>query len=294
MMAEGGYHNANEIIEEQIRSRLQTLEEVLSADVITYIGPITDLHHAFLKSIIDSLTPKREKLAVVLETEGGFIESAERIANIFRHNYETVEFLVPTFAMSAGTVLVMSGDAIYMDYGSTLGPIDPQVKPIGKNFVPALGYLEQYDRLVKKSAAGEITPAEMAYMLQNFDPAELYQYEQARDLSIALLKEWLAKYKFENWTVTATRKEPVTDEMRADRAERIASDLNDTSVWHSHNRGISMEVLRRRLKLQIEDIDANPKLKSSLQGYMMLLLDYMHRRGHGFVVFNWREGYHGH
>lgn len=289
------HQGANEIIEEQICVRLQDLEQAVDGDVVTYIGPIEDAHYGFLKGIVDSLTPKRPKLVVLLETEGGFIESAERIANIFRYNYGTVEFLVPTYAMSAGTVLVMSGDAIYMDYGSTLGPIDPQVRPLGRgNFVPALGYLEQFDRLVKKSADNRITPVEMAYLIRNFDPAELYLYEQARDLSIALLEEWLVKYKFKNWTVTATRSERVTEEMRRDRAKTIAQQLNDTSYWHSHSGGISMEVLRRKLNLQIEDIDSSPDLKKAVERYMMLLTDYMHRRQHGSVVFNWREGYHGH
>jgi ClpP class serine protease len=52
--------------------------------------------------------------------------------------------------MSAGTVLVMCGDNIYMDYFSVLGPIDPQVKRRSKGnvYVPALGYLEKYNELV--------------------------------------------------------------------------------------------------------------------------------------------------
>jgi len=294
-MASGLHWNANVIIEDEIAVRLRKLEEVFDADVITYIGPIEDQHSAYLKGIVDDFTPRRPKLAVVLETYGGFIESAERIANLFRHNYGTVEFLVPTFAMSAGTVLVMSGDSIYMDYGSTLGPIDPQVRPIGRDtFVPALGYLEQYDRLVEKSKNGTITTAEMAYMMQNFNPAELYQYEQARDLSIALLEDWLVNYKFKNWTITETTKKTVTEDMRRERAKEIAQQLNETSYWHSHNRGISMEVLRRRLNLQIEDIDDNSDLKSALAGYMLLLTDYRNRRGHLSLLFNWREGYHGH
>ena len=77
----------------------------------------------------------------------------------------------------------MAGDAIWMDYASTLGPIDPQIRRNGQ-YVPALGYLEQYQRLVDKSANGDLTTAELAYLVQNFDPAELFQYEQERDLSI--------------------------------------------------------------------------------------------------------------
>ena len=43
-----------------------------------------------------------------------------------RHHYDIVDFVVPTHAYSAGTIFVMSGDSIYMDYYSRLGPIDPK------------------------------------------------------------------------------------------------------------------------------------------------------------------------
>lgn len=191
-----------------------------------------------------------------IETNGGSVEATEQTANILRHHYGTVDFLVTTFAMSAGTILVMSGDSITMRYSATLGPIDPQIRQLGSDrWVPALGYLEQYERLIQRSAAGELTSAELAFLIEKFDPAELYQFEQARDLSVALLEDWLATYKFKNWTETETHKNPVTPVMRRDPAKQIALQLNDTAEWHSHNRGITMEVLRRRLNLQIENAD---------------------------------------
>ena len=62
----------------------------------------------------------------------------------------------------------------------------------------------QFDRLVEKSKTGDLTDAEMAFLLKRFDPGELYQYEQERELSIELLKEWLVKFKFKDWVVTET------------------------------------------------------------------------------------------
>ena len=90
----------------------------------------------------------------------------------------------PDYAMSAGTIFCMSGDEIYMDYSSALGPIDPQVFN-GDTWVPALGYLEKVAELVQKSHDGKLSDAE--YMiLANQDLAELAQYEQQRDLTITL------------------------------------------------------------------------------------------------------------
>ena len=54
----------------------------------------------------------------------------------------------------------MSGDRIYMDYTSSLGPIDPQIHN-GKEFVPALGYLDKVEKMIQKSAEGKLTDAEL-------------------------------------------------------------------------------------------------------------------------------------
>ena len=126
----------------------------------------------------------------------------------------------------------MSGDAIYMDYYSRLGPIDPQVENASGRMVPALGYLIQWERLLKKANDGNITLPEIQLIVSGFDQAELYQYEQARELSIALLQEWLVKYKFKNWIHTETRGIAVTNTRRRRRAVQIASILNDPDRWH--------------------------------------------------------------
>ena len=52
--------------------------------------------------------------------------SVERTVGIIRQHYFQVDFIIPDKAMSAGTVCALSGDNIYMDYYSQLGPIDPQ------------------------------------------------------------------------------------------------------------------------------------------------------------------------
>lgn len=285
--------DSNNIIEDQLRIRAEALEAAAKADVLTYLGPMYPPADDEIKDAIESIDNRRSKLIVLLETGGGYVTVAERSARIFHHHYGRVEFVVPTYAMSAGTVLVMSGDSIWMDYASTLGPIDPQVRKRDQQYVPALGYLEQYARLIDKSAKGTLTTAELAYLIQNFDPAELYQYEQERDLSIALLEEWLVKYKFKKWAVTETSKTPVTKKMRVDRANEIARKLNDTKLWHSHGRGIPMEVLRRDLKLQIDDFGTNPSLAQPVHDYFRLLQDYQMRRAHFLTVIHTRKRYVG-
>ena len=92
----------------------------------------------------------------------------------------------------------MSGDNIYMDYYSVLGPIDPQMQNKEGKWVPALGYLDKINELIQKAQNNTLTQAEFI-ILKDFDLAELRAYEQAKELTIDLLKSWLVRYKFKTW-----------------------------------------------------------------------------------------------
>lgn len=277
--------SSNEYMELELDSRLRLLADHVDTDVLVFIGPIYGGIDDLIRYSIEDNHDCANSLSVIIETDGGLIEVSERIANTFRHHYERVDFFIPNFAMSAGTVLVMSGDSIAMDYYSMLGPIDPQIDRLGSpGPVPALGYLAKYDELIEKSANGDLTTAEITYLVEKFDPAELHRYEQARDLSIELLKKWLCEYKFKNWDRTKTRRKGVTAAMKRRRAGEIAKKLNETKRWKSHGRGLSMDVLVRDLNLQIRDFAQDVDLNNRLQSYYRLLKDYMGRRRQEIVI----------
>ncbi|MGI8742102.1 MAG: SDH family Clp fold serine proteinase [Bryobacteraceae bacterium] len=270
--------NANDFVEQQLDHRLDAIESHLSADALGFSGPITAGVDDIWRAVVEKKHSKnsgREKLVVLLTTTGGYIEVVQRIVDILRKHYVLVDFIIPNYAYSAGTVLAMSGDAIHMNYYSRLGPIDPQVETPGGRMVPALGYLERYDALIQKAVNGKISTAEVQLLIQGFDQGELYQYDQARELSIALLKEWLVKYKFKNWKETRTRKVKVTEKLKESRAASIAKKLNDTKRWHVHGHGISKEVLDKDLDVLIDDFSADGILSTCIREYDDLLSDYM-------------------
>ena len=166
--------------------RLRAIERVLDADVLTIISPINwGLEHG-VKAATEAREERGETLAVILDTPGGVVEVVERIVRVLRHHYAEVKFIIPDKAMSAGTVLAMSGDDILMDYHSCLGPIDPQLEKDGR-LVPALSYLSQFEALIEKSHDETLSTAEVV-LLQKLDLAELHQLALARDLSINLLE----------------------------------------------------------------------------------------------------------
>ena len=186
--------------------------------------------------------------------------------------------------MSAGTVLVMSGDAVHMDYFSVLGPIDPEVAHENGTLVPALGYPAQYKKPTEKADQGTLNTAELTILIEKFDQAELYRDEQARKLSISLLEEWLVNYKFKDWHKTQEGGRRVTSRLRKSRATMIAKKLSNPDHWHSHGRGISMEVLGRDINLRIEDFGENDELNGPIRVYCKLLKDYMIRLRHAAVL----------
>lgn len=276
-----------------IDERAKKLEVHFEADVISYHGQIHPALFKVFRNFVETISAskKRTRLVIFLQTGGGVVETVEKMVTLIRGNYSEVYFIVPDYAMSAGTILCMSGDKIYMDYSSSLGPIDPQVL-VGKEYVPALGYLDKVKELVEKAKAGTLTDAEFI-ILQNQDLGRLRRFEQALDLSIDLLKNWLVKYKFRNWaqhrTDVTKKGQNVTEEEKIERAREIAEKLGDNKIWHSHARMIGLEKLRNELRLEVEDYTDSPDLKKLVRDYHDLLTDHTERQGIAFYLHHHTE-----
>ena len=257
-----------------LNAELRLLEDVLAADVLTIFGPIRPRLEKTIKAVVEQILNRRGRIAVVLDTLGGVVEVVERIVTVIRHHYDKVDFLVPDRAMSAGTVLVMAGDRIFMNYFSCLGPIDPQIQK-NRKFVPAMSYLNQYQRLYEKANAGLLNTAELM-LLNTFDAGELYQFEQARLLSQDLLTQWLSTYQFRDWQTHNSTGAPVTAEEKQQRARETAEVLSDYERWRSHGRAISRKMLvSAPIRLKIENIEAHSGLSVALDRYMGSLEFYL-------------------
>lgn len=269
-------------VKELLNGRLAALEKFFGGDVIFYYG---EIHPGLVKSFrdfIESLKDagdSKDLLVVILNTSGGSVEVVEKMVEIMRFHYKEVYFVVPDFAMSAGTILCMSGNKLYMDYSSSLGPIDPQVFN-GKDYVPALAYLDKVEQLLDKARTNTLSQAEFL-ILQGQDLATLGRYEQARDLTVTLLKQWLTQYKFGTWTVHHTdpgkQGQLVTPEEKQERAEEIARLLGDNKLWHSHGRMIGINTVRDKLRLKVEDYSNDENLRRMIRSYNDLIIEYIVR-----------------
>jgi len=268
-------------IKDTLTERLLKLEKHFDADAMFYYGEMHPAYQKIFRDFIEKLrtdnSANKETLVILLNTPGGSAEIVEKMVDIIRYHYKKLYFVVPDYAMSAGTIFCMSGDKIFMDYSSSLGPIDPQVFN-GKEYVPALGYLDQVEKLLKKAKDGTITQAEFL-ILQSLDLAMLSRYEQAKNLTITLLKKWLVEYKFKDWTTHNSDPtkigQPVTEAEKKQRAEEIAKVLGDNKYWHSHGRMIGIDSLKTVLKLKIEDYSQDIKLRDMIRQYNDLIVEYI-------------------
>ena len=266
--------------------------KLFDSDVIFIKAPMMQPVDDAIKHEIEEIRqikPKRgerrpDKLTVFVETNGGYVETVERIVSVFRKHYAMVEYVVPNYAYSAGTILVLSGDELYMDYYSVLGPIDPQIEMEGGGTVPGMAYLAKFEELLARindpTNAPETVRAELQYLIKRFDPGKLFTIEQAIEHSKSLLKAWLPKYKFKAWTVKETTGAPVTEQDREDRAAQIARVLGDAKRWHSHGRGVGIKELEsEEIKLKVVNYGDNESLNRNISQYYGLLIDYLAKNG---------------
>lgn len=265
-------------IKSDLINKFAQLENHLEGNFFNYYGQIYDGNENFILKLIENIPDKKDKLYIILTTSGGSAIAVERYVNIFRENYKEVNFIIPDYAYSAGTIMAMSGDKIYMDYFSVLGPIDPQVQNKDGKWVPALGYLDKINELVELARINQISKSEFI-ILKEFDLAELRSYEQARELSIELLKKWLVNYKFKDWSIHRTNElkkdKPVTIDEKLERAEEIAKKLSDNKIWKSHGRPLNIDIIKSELKLEIEDYSKNDELRILIRSYYELLNDFI-------------------
>lgn len=272
----------DDIIFKVVRDAEADLEQRLDADIMFFNSEIRMNIFPWFREVVEKLARRSDKkpaIAIFLTTPGGQAEVVEKLVEVVRAHYELVNFVVPVAAMSAGTIFCMSGDKIYMDYSSSLGPIDPQVPDReGKFLIPALGHLDKVNDLIDKSRANTITAVEFQWLL-NQDLAMLRFYEQARDLSIALLEKWLVQYKFKDWLTHRTNNPgtAVTTLEKQARANEIAKLLSNNAHWHSHGRLIGIKTIKETCRLDIDDFGGDLDLQKAIRSYNDALSDYLAR-----------------
>jgi hypothetical protein len=263
------------------KKQLARIAQVRGRDILVYAaasnkasqGAPVALDNSDLLPINDQLSNLNGKaIDVLLETGGGSGETAEDIVRILYLKYGSVAFIVPGMAKSAGTIMVMAGDEILMEPGSSsLGPIDAQIQWEGKVF-SAEAFLKGLERI--KEEVTKLNTLNRAYIpiLQRISPGEIQNAENALSFAKELVTKWLQEHKFQKWNEHRTHNpgKPVTPEEKTQRAGEIADNLCNHSEWLSHGRSIKMTDLQS-IGLEITDYSKNVELSDAIRRYHILL-----------------------
>ena len=185
-------------------------------------------------------------LLLILHTPGGLAEAAQTIVDYLRSKFRDIDVLIPTYAMSAGTMIALACDRIIMGRQSQIGPTDPQLI-VGDRQFSAHSIVEQFEEAKQDIAADVITAHAWAPVLRSFGPALLQEARKSIGYGRDLVQGWLQEYMFAQ---------------RADAAalaQEVAGYFGGQNHG-SHGRRISRSEARER-KLEIVDLEDNQRLQ---------------------------------
>jgi ClpP class serine protease len=83
-------------------------------------------------------TPEDKPIDFIVHTEGGLTFAADLMAMALRYHKAKVTVMVPFYAMSDGTYLVLASDEIMMEKCSILAPVEPLIDDMPANAVMAI------------------------------------------------------------------------------------------------------------------------------------------------------------
>jgi hypothetical protein len=189
-------------------------------------------------------------LTLILHTPGGVTNAAETLVSYLRSKFQYFEVAVPTFAMSAGTMISLAADRIIMGRQSQLGPIDPQFSS-GNRAVSARAVVDLF-RVAKDDILSNVKAAHAwAPILQAMGPSLLQEAQNALDYGEKMVETWLKTWMLAN--------QPDADI----KAASIAKHFNDASHHKSHGRRIDRADARAQ-GVVIEDLEDNQDLQDAV------------------------------
>ena len=179
-----------------------------------------------------------EDVEIILHTLGGSVDAAEKLMRLVRSKVSDGEIyiVVPEYAKSAGTLMVLGADCVVMSDTSELGPIDPQRVFYDSHgsgrWQPVQNYLDAYEEHSNKVAEDPNNVASRI-MLGKLDSEVVKlcesEKDRARQSAEYLLRRGMFRLR-DGSNVTKT-----------------VEQLLDTKLWRSHSQMISWQ--------QVHDMD---------------------------------------
>jgi hypothetical protein len=232
----------------QRQAIIKSIEERAGRRLICYVSGIKcSIDRDDTVPFVDLLhnVPPGEDLDFLLHTGGGDMDAAEKLISMVRNKVGNgvLRIVVPDFAKSAGTLMVLGADFVVMSDTSELGTIDPQIVLADGNgnriLHPIQSYLDAYD---EHTATLKKEPGNVAaqILLGKLDPTTVKMFQAAKARARKFAEEQLTRGMFRtggNWS-------------------QAAAELLDTKRWQSHAQMISWEDAQDpKIGLKVEYLD---------------------------------------
>jgi hypothetical protein len=224
-----------------------------------------------------------EKLDIMIESSGGYLDSTVKTGKILKKYFKQVGAIVPFYAKSAATYLVLSADEILMCKASELGPLDPQVREtISKTWIPAhsirkaLGFIESTeDELVKLQLADKIPPLLVGAYIESEDSSrqyleELFEGHENRDKIVDFFTQ---KFLSHGYPIDDTQCKQlglnvikVEDDLEGDIYDlyELYEDL-EQRFSRDDTEGLLIIQTENKFVVLLDDEDVTEQIKSTLQ-----------------------------
>lgn len=189
-------------------------------------------------------------LTLIIHTPGGVTNASGTIVSYLREKFTYIEVVIPTYAMSAGTMISLAADRIVMGRQSQLGPIDPQMA-VDSRSVSAQAVVDQFEKAKKEILADPATAIAWAPILPSMGPSLLVEALNALSHSESMVQKWLQQYMFKE------------DPKAAHKATQAARHFNDAQTHRSHGRRIDRYEARNQ-GLIIEDLESSQELQEAV------------------------------
>lgn len=188
-------------------------------------------------------------LLLILHTPGGLAEAAQTIVDYLRSKYSAIDVLVPTYAMSAGTMIALGCDRIVMGRQSQLGPTDPQLI-VGDRPFSAHSIVEQFEEAKTQISGNPALAHAWAPVLRSFGPALLQEARKSISYGESLVEGWLQEYMFSE------------RDDSADLARAVAEHFGGNHHG-SHGRRINRKEARQQ-QLKVIDLEDDQQLQEDV------------------------------
>jgi len=228
------------------QARMKAIEDESNCTLICYVsGKAATIDRDDVVGFVEMLhnIEPEKNIDLLLHTRGGDVDAAEKMMTLVQATVGAgrLRIIVPDFAKSAGTLMVLGADSLIMSDSSELGTIDPQIwshdengKEICHSVLSYLDAFNTYSEALKKNPDDPVARV----MLNKLDPTTLRNFESIRDRARNFAEDQL-KRKGHNFS-------------------QIAGALLDTTRWPSHGQMIKWQDVKD-LGLPVEYLSPRSK-----------------------------------